>query len=136
MDFKQDIMWESLYAAILPVFDTLTLPAMQAFDVVITQGHAGAAIKGAVAAMIIWLAVGRVFRIAQEKVQITSIDETIAKAPQHTLSWFLPLALCVSFLPIGFAAAFAAGFFRTSLLTCFPAILFAQAGYYYYIIAG
>lgn len=136
MDFNDAILWESLYAAALPVFDTVTLPAMMAFGMDITQGHAGSAIKGATAALILWLAVGRIFRIAQEKLKIAAVGHTIKRASSTTLSWLLPLALLGSFLPFGFAAAFAAGFFRTSLLTAFPAILFAQAGYYYYQIAG
>lgn len=136
MDFTRDILWEQFQASMLPIFDTLTLPAMEAFGLTITQGHAGAAIKGAVAALIIWLAIGRIFRIAQEKWKIKAIDEQLANLPSRTLAWVLPLFLVLSFLPIGFAASFAAGFFRTSLLTAFPAILFAQAGWVYYQIAA
>ena len=136
MDFTQDVLWESLYTAAFPVFDTITLHAMMAFGVEPMQPAAVAAIKGATAALIMWVAIGRIFRIGQEKVKVASIGHTISRAPSAMLGWLIPLALLGSFLPVGFAVAFAAGFFRTSLLTAFPAILFAQAGYYYYLIAA
>ncbi len=133
MNFTADILAEALLHTGLPVFKEITLYATLLFEAMPEQAALAAAIKGAIAALVMWLALGRIVTILSEKKGWKPIEKT--KKSFHKAGWFMPMALLFSFTPAGFMIAFAAGIFRTSLLSAFPAILFAQAIYYYGMVA-
>ena len=120
-----DVLIESAKHQLLPVFDEVTLPAMQAFGITPLTEPLIAAIFGAFVVACALYAVGVLFSLRLQRKD----PERYATLRQKLGSTLL-LALLVLGSPFGFVLAFSAGYLRTNIALSIPVALIGLLAHY------
>ncbi len=120
-----DVFIESLKHQLLPVFDEVTLPAMQAFGVSPLSEPLIASVFGAFIAACVLYGVGMLF----SRRMLNRQPEKYVMLQGKLRTTFM-LTLLALGSPFGFMFAFCAGFFRTSLPLSFGLALVGLGAHY------
>lgn len=120
-----DILWETFFARLLPLFKEVTLSALRQFQPEQYVPYAALATVAALAAYAVLYAMGVWLRRMPDRVS-TEEQKARIKTMEPSARYWLPWLLILAASPVGPALLLAAGFFRLKPWLTFVCVLAAE----------